>query len=102
MTSHTKPKNKKFFSVRTRRLSESFEGLDSSLAQLTGELCSCKISSSMHDFKVQYTCTLAPKVLNVPAPAGHTLPTLCLSKCQSLLCHYKTTEMEIGISFSRT
>jgi len=40
MTSLTK---KTFFSLQTRRLAESFEGLDSSQAQSTGELWSCKL-----------------------------------------------------------
>jgi len=30
-----------FFSLQTQRLAESFEGLNSSLAQLPEELCSC-------------------------------------------------------------
>jgi len=38
---NTKPKN---FLVQTRRLAESFEGLDSSLAQSTSELWSCKLA----------------------------------------------------------
>jgi len=39
MTSVTKNESKKnFFSLQTCTLAESFEGLDSSLAQLTGEL----------------------------------------------------------------
>jgi len=43
-TKNLKPKPKKFFSLQTRRLAKSFEGLDSSLAQLTGELWSCKVA----------------------------------------------------------
>jgi len=33
-----------FFSLQTARLSKSFEGLNSSLAQLTGELWSCNVA----------------------------------------------------------
>jgi len=36
----TKPKTKKFFSLLTQRLAASFEGLNSSLAQSTGQLWS--------------------------------------------------------------
>jgi len=43
MTSPTK-KPETFFSLQTRRLAECFEGLDSSLAQSTGELWSCKVA----------------------------------------------------------
>jgi len=35
------PKRKTFFSISTRRLAESVDGLDSSLAQSAGELWSC-------------------------------------------------------------
>jgi len=38
---HT-PKTKTFFSISTRRLAESVDGLNSSLAQSTGELWRCK------------------------------------------------------------
>jgi len=34
-----KPKTKNFFSSQTQRLAESFDGLNSSLAQLAEELC---------------------------------------------------------------
>jgi len=45
MTSLTKnPKTKNYFSLQTRRSAESFEGLNSSLAQSTGELWSCKVA----------------------------------------------------------
>jgi len=42
-TKKTKPKPY-IFSLRTRRLAVSFEGLNSSLAQSTGELWSCKVA----------------------------------------------------------
>ena len=38
-----KSKTFKFFSMQSIRLAASFEGLNSSLAQLTGELQSCKV-----------------------------------------------------------
>jgi len=47
MTSLTKKRNPKtnvFFSLQARRLAESFEGFDNSLAQSTGELWSCKLA----------------------------------------------------------
>jgi len=37
-------KNFPFFSAQSRRLATSFEGLNSSLAQLPGELWSCKVA----------------------------------------------------------
>ena len=37
-----KQKPKKFFGLQTRRLTESFEGLNISIAQSIGELWSCK------------------------------------------------------------
>jgi len=40
---HKKPKTKNFFSLQTRRLAKSFEGLNSSLAQSTGELRTCEV-----------------------------------------------------------
>jgi len=52
--------------MQTRRLASSFECLISSLVQSPGKLLSCKVarnSGSMHDFKVQVTCTLAVDVL---------------------------------------
>jgi len=54
MTSLTK--KQKIFSIQTRRLAESFESLNSSVAQSNGELLwSCKVvenSNVMCDFKV--------------------------------------------------
>jgi len=48
MMSPTKnPKPKNFFSLQTGRLAKSFEGLNSSLAQSTGELRSCKDLANM-------------------------------------------------------
>jgi len=45
LTKNTKPKvTKSFFSLQTRKLTKSFEGLNSFLAQLTGELWSCKLA----------------------------------------------------------
>jgi len=41
MTSLTKIQSKIFLSLQTQRLAESFEGFNSSLAQLPGEICSC-------------------------------------------------------------
>jgi len=41
LTKNLKSKTKKIFSLQTRRLVESFGGLNSSLAKLTGQLCSC-------------------------------------------------------------
>jgi len=38
----TKSQNQKFFSLQTRRLAESFKGLNSSLAQLSAEIFSRK------------------------------------------------------------
>jgi len=46
-TKNLKPKTKNIFSLRTRRLAESFEGLNSSLAQSAGELWSCKDLGNM-------------------------------------------------------
>ena len=43
-TKNLEPKTKKFFSLQMRRLTESFEGMNSSPAQLTGELWSCKVA----------------------------------------------------------
>jgi len=42
-TNIPKPKAK-IFLLQTRKLAKSFEGLNSSLAQLTGELQSCKVA----------------------------------------------------------
>jgi len=39
LTKNLKPKNETFFSLQTRSLAESFEGLNSSLAQSAKELC---------------------------------------------------------------
>jgi len=54
MTSLTK--KQKIFSIQTRRFAESFESLNSSVAQSNGELLwSCKVvenSNVMCDFKV--------------------------------------------------
>ena len=41
----TKPQLKIFFSMETRRLARSFEGLNNSLAQMTSELCGTKIAA---------------------------------------------------------
>jgi len=46
MSSIKKPKTKIFFSLQTTRLAESCEGLDSSLAQATGELRSFKAAQN--------------------------------------------------------
>jgi len=43
-TKNTKPKTKKFFSVQTRRHTESFGGMDSFPAQSPGKLWSCKVA----------------------------------------------------------
>jgi len=40
----TKPKTLTFFSLHARRLTKSFEGLNSCLAQLPGKLWSCKVA----------------------------------------------------------
>jgi len=40
----TETQNQIFFSLWTRRLAESLEGLNSSLAQFTGELWNCKVA----------------------------------------------------------
>jgi len=53
--------------VQTRRLAEFFESLNSSLAQLTGELWRLKWrenSSQMRDFKAQYIRMPAVNMLN--------------------------------------
>jgi len=39
LTKKQKPPKKIFFSLQTQRLAKSFEGLNSSLAQLTLKLC---------------------------------------------------------------
>ena len=39
-----KPKSKKFFSLQTKRLTESFEGLTSSLEKLPGKVWNCKVA----------------------------------------------------------
>jgi len=41
---HTKKQKTKIFSLPTRRLDKSFDGLDTSLAQSTSELWSCKVA----------------------------------------------------------
>ena len=41
-TSNPKPKTKSFILIQTRRLAESVDGLNSSLAQSAGELWNCK------------------------------------------------------------
>jgi len=64
-TENPKPKMKIFFSKSTRRLSESVKGLNSSLAQSTSELWSCK--------KLQ---TLVKKVV-VMGLTGRTLSPTC-------------------------
>jgi len=43
MSPTKKTKLKNFFSLQTRRLTTSFEGLNNLLAQLPGELWSCKV-----------------------------------------------------------
>jgi len=44
MISSTKnPKHKNFFSLPTRRIAKFFEDFNSSLAQVTGKLWSCKV-----------------------------------------------------------
>ena len=43
MSSIKNPKPKIFFSLLTRRIANFFEGLNSSLAQVTDELWSCKV-----------------------------------------------------------
>jgi len=68
-TKTTKLITKKFFSFQIRRLAESFKGLNSSLAQLAEELCSClrqlKIAWFQADFQVRYIRTLAANVLRM-------------------------------------
>jgi len=43
LTKNPIPKTKTIFLLQTQRLGESFEGLNNSLAQSTGELWSCKV-----------------------------------------------------------
>ena len=48
-----------------QRLVESFEGLNSSLAQSAEELCSCYVNwIILPDIQVQYICRLAANVLS--------------------------------------
>jgi len=50
--------------VLQTRHTESFEGLNSSLAQSTGKLWSCKVAqNSMRDFEAWYICTPVSNVL---------------------------------------
>jgi len=43
-TKNLEPKTNNFFSLQTRRLATYFEGLNSSLTQLIGELWSCRMA----------------------------------------------------------
>jgi len=48
LTKNLKPKTpKKIFHCQTRSFAKSFEGLNSSLVQSTGELWSCKVAQKL-------------------------------------------------------
>jgi len=58
LTKKLKPKTNYVFSLQTRRLAESFKGLNSSLAQSAEELCSWQVNRNIlgfsPDFQVPY------------------------------------------------
>jgi len=49
------PKPKKLFSLHTRRLAKSFDGLNSSPAQSPNKLWSCKVAKIAANVEVQST-----------------------------------------------
>jgi len=66
-TKKTKPKTNKFFSLQTRRLAESFKGLNSSLAQSVAEIFPRTNTCKLLDFSL-----MEAKVLkNLVSTANH-------------------------------